>query len=348
MKNNRLLYVLIILLTLWCAVLSSEISRARQRESANVVNQYEVDGFSTDLTKVIDEVRPGIVTISADNNILSGFVYRQSGEDVYILTAYHGVANVSSINVRFGVSYNVEGELIGHDIYSDLALIRINTPYLIEPLKCADVSLLKQGEFMVSLGTPVSLELEGSSELCIISKTASQIENTILVDNERYTYYLNVIQLGTVLPQGYSGSPIINMNGEVVGINTMAYQGGVTFAITANEARIIADELIGQGFVDRQFFGVKGIFLKDMYNYERTNLNIGLETTDGLYVERVREESVAFAAGIRQGDVITRIGNEAIVDLNSYLRALYSTEEAPVFEYVRAGERLTGSVAAND
>ena len=72
MKNNRLLYVLIILLTLWCAVLSSEISRARQRESANVVNQYEVDGFSTDLTKVIDEVRPGIVTISADNNILLG------------------------------------------------------------------------------------------------------------------------------------------------------------------------------------------------------------------------------------------------------------------------------------
>ncbi len=105
MKNNRLLYVLIILLTLWCAVLSSEISRARQRESANVVNQYEVDGFSTDLTKVIDEVRPGIVTISADNNILSGFVYRQSGEDVYILTAYHGVANVSSINVRFGVRF---------------------------------------------------------------------------------------------------------------------------------------------------------------------------------------------------------------------------------------------------
>ena len=85
-----------------------------------------------------------------------------------------------------------------------------------------------------------------------------------------------------------------------------------------------------------------------MYNYERTNLNIGLETTDGLYIDRIREESVAFAAGIRQGDVITRIGNEAIVDLNSYLRALYSTEEAPVFEYVRAGERLTGSVAAND
>ena len=345
MKNNRLLYLLIIILAIWCAFLSLRLNQSEKEENTAIINQYEVDGFSTDLTKIVDEVKSGVVTINADGNILSGFVYRQEDDSVYILSAYHGVSNVNSISVRFGTSYSVAGELIGHDIYTDLALIRIKTPYLIEPLKLADASLLKQGEFVISIGTPVSLDLQGSVELSLISKNNFQIENSILVDEERYSYFLNVIQLGSGLAAGYSGSPLINMNGEVVGMTTMSTQGVTSFALTINEARIIADQLISSETLSRNFFGIKGAYLNEMFNYEKANLNIALDTLNGFYVERVRENSSAYAAGIRPGDVIVKINNVEISDLNSYLNAVYGEEEGISFEYIRGGETITASPA---
>ena len=345
MKNNRLLYLLIIMLAIWCAFLSLRLNDAEKKENTAIINQYEVDGFSTDLTKIVDEVKSGVVTINADGNILSGFVYRQEDDSVYILSAYHGVSNVNSITVRFGTSYSVAGELVGHDVFTDLAVIRIRTPYLIEPLKTADASLLKQGEFVISIGTPVSFDLQGSVELSLVSKNNFQIENSILVDEERYSYFLNVIQLGNGLASGYSGSPLINMNGEVVGMTTMSAQGVTSFALTVNEARIVADQLISSESLFRRFLGVKGTYLSGMFNYEKANLNIGLDTLNGLYVERVRENSPAFAAGIRPGDVIIRINEEEISDLNSYLNAVYGEGEELRFEFIRSGETITASPA---
>lgn len=343
MKNNRLLYLLIIILAIWCAVLSFRFGETEKKEDTAIINQYEVDGFSTDLTKVVDEVKSGVVTINADGSILSGFVYRQEDDSVYILSAYHGVSNVNSITVRFGTSYSVAGELVGHDIFTDLALIRIRTPYLIEPLKLADASLLKQGEFVISIGTPVSFDLQGSVELSLISKNNFQIENSILVEDERYSYFLNVIQLGNGLANGYSGSPLINMDGEVVGMSTMSTQGLTSFALTANEVRIVADQLISSEPLSRRFLGIKGAYLNGMFNYEKANLNIGLDTLNGLYVERVRENSIAFNAGIRPGDVIVKINGEEISDLNSYLRAIYGEGDEVSFEYIRGGETVTAS-----
>ncbi|MBQ9425266.1 MAG: serine protease [Erysipelotrichaceae bacterium] len=343
MKNNRLLIILIIALTAWCAVLSSELRNIRSKEDSTIINQYEVNGFSTDFTRIVDQVKPGVVTISADGNILSGFVYRQDDENVYIISAYHGVSNVNSINVLFGSSYTVTGELVGHDIYTDIALIRISTPYLIEPLKTSDAGLLQQGEFLLSIGTPMSQDYAGSVELCMVSGNDMQIDNTITVDDERFSYYLNVIQLSSDMPGGYSGSPLFNMGGEVVGMNTMAVSSSISFALTVNEAKIVADQLLSDKTVTRSVFGIKGSFIKNMYNYEKANLNIGIETINGIYVQKLKENGLAYAAGIRSGDVVTKINGEEISDLNSYLKAMYSESEDVVFEYIRGGETFTAA-----
>ena len=346
MKNNRILIIAIIILTAWCAVLSSELGNVKSKEDSTIINQYEVNGFSTDFTKIVDEVKPGVVTINADGNILSGFVYRQENDEVYILTAYHGVSNVNNIGVMFGTSYSLTGELIGHDIYTDVALIRITTPYLIEPLKTADASLLEEGEFLLAIGTPSSADYSGSVELCMVAGNDLQIDNSIIVNEERLSYYLNVIQLSSNIPSGYSGSPLFNMSGEVVGMNTMAASSTVSFAITINEAKIVADQLINQQKVTRKNLGIRGSFIKNMFNYEKSNLNINVETINGIYVQKLKENALAYAAGIRSGDVITKIGSEEISDLNSYLKAMYSVDEIS-FEYVRGGETFS-AVTGND
>ena len=344
MKNNRLLYVLIVVLTVWCVILSSELSSLKSREASAIVNRYEINGFSTDFTRIIDKISPGVVTINADGNILSGFVYRQEEDNVYILSAYHGVSNVGSITVTFGSSYTLSGELVGHDIYTDLALIRITTPYLIEPLKLSDATLLKKGEFLITTGTPLSQDYAGSVQLCMVSENDRQIENTVSVGEERYSYYLDVVQLSSSLAAGYSGSPLFNMSGDVVGMNTMALNSSTSFALTINEAKIVADLLLNHSEVKRHQFGIKGSFLGDMHNYEKSNLDIGIDTINGIYVQKVKENSPASLAGLKPGDVVTSINGEEIADLNDYLKAMYSEEEEISFAYLRSGEVFTAAV----
>ena len=348
MKNNRLAYILIVILMAWLAILSNDLKNTKKANTSNIINEYEVNGISTDFTKVIDQVKPGVVTANADGTILSGFVYRQNDDEVYIVTAYHGVSNSNTISVIFGSSYSAVAELLGHDLYTDLAVLRVNSPYIIEPMKLGDTTLLKQGEFVFSIGTPVSLDYAGSVELGMVSSANLVLENTISVEEERYNYYLNVIQLSSQLAAGYSGSPVINMNGEVIGINTMALNSNTSFAITVNEVRRVADTIINNEELTHNYLGIKGKFIKDMYNYEKSNLNVSLDTIDGLYAARVRDNSIAYAAGIRSGDIISSVNGIEIRGLNDYLDILYMKADTFTFEYIRNGESATAEVTNND
>jgi len=94
----------------------------------------------------------------------------------------------------------------------------------------------------------------------------------------------------------------------------------------------------GNNLVIRNILGIKGTFVKDMYNYERVNLNISLETIGGFYVSRVRESSIAHDAGIRAGDVITAINGISINGLNDYLGVIHTPAETFSFDYIRGAE----------
>ena len=347
MKNNRLIYLLVIILFIWLIILSSEIFSFKKNSDENVINEYVINGISSDLTNVISRSKSSVVTINADNNILSGFVYRQNEDSVYIITAYHGVSNVNSIEVTFGSTYTEKADLIGHDIYTDLAVLRVMTPYNIEPLKLGDVVLLKQGEFVISIGTPVSIEHAGNVELGMVSDNRVTIENSITVDEEKYLYYLDVIETSSGLQAGYSGSPLINMNGEVIGMNTMSLSNNFSMAISSNEIKIIADELISTQSSIRNNLGLRGTFISEMMNYEKTNLNIALDVVDGFYISKLRENSLGFEAGIRSGDIITKINGQDIRNLNDYLLAVHADVAELSFEYIRNSETLQANVSVS-
>lgn len=347
MKNNRLAYLLILILAVWLLILSNSVNDINSHNDENVINEYNVTGFSTDFTKIVNEDKAAVVTVNTDVGVLSGFVYKQDEEGVYILTAYHGVAESENLSVTFGTSYTVEAQLFGYDLYTDLAVLKIITPYTINGLWFADASLLKTGEFVIMIGTPVSADYASSVEMAMVSAKDVVIENNISVDEERHSYFLDVIQLSSRLLNGYSGSPLINMNGEVVGMNTMAYSDNFTFAVNGNEIRMLADMIISGQEIKRNNIGIKGSYIQDMYNYEKNNLNINIDTINGIYVLRVKENTLAFAAGIRPGDVVTAINGKEINDLNDYLSVLYSDSPEFVFDYIRNSEHLSSN-AAND
>ena len=340
MKNNRLLYLLIIIVFVWLGFLTASLNKQKQVDNTSIVTEVNVNGFSTDFTHIVEENAPAVVSISADGAIQSGFVYKQDKDRVYIVTAYHGVVQADSITVYFGSSYIVNGELIGHDIYTDIAVLAINTPYEIAPLKLGDASLLKKGEFVISIGTPSSLDYAGTVSLAMIADKNVTIENIISVEDERYVYYLDMIETDAELKNGYSGSPILNMAGELVGMNTMSYNTDFALGVSANEIRVITENIINDLEPIRYIIGVKGSYIRDMYNYEKVNLNISLETISGLYVSKVREGSLAYEAGIRAGDVITAINGITINGLNDYLSVIHTPVDNISFDYVRGSDTI--------
>ena len=195
MKNNRLIYLLIILIALWLSFVSREIYLRHNSSSQNIINQYNVSGFSTDITKIVDDVNASVVTVNADSAVSSGFIYAQNNDEVYIITSYHGVSSANTINITFSSTYTQKGELMGYDAYTDLAVIKVISPYEMLKLKPGDANLLKKGEFVICIGTPVSNDYASSVELGMISLKNLFIDNTISINEERKNYYLNIVIL---------------------------------------------------------------------------------------------------------------------------------------------------------
>ena len=339
-NNNRLIYLLISIIAVWLFIVTLNMSNNNHSFPETNVNEYNVSGFSTDFTRVVDDNISSVVTVNADGMISSGFIYRQIDDTVYVVSSYHGIAGANNITVTLASTYSSQCELVGFDPFSDLAVLRFDSPYEIKALKTGDSSLLKQGEFVISIGTPISQDYALSSEMGMISKGVMMIDNSITYNDERYNYYLSVIQLSSNLQNGYSGSPIINMNGELVGMNTMDYDGELNFALTVNELKLVADRLINNEEIVHNSFGVKGVYIRDMENYEKTNLNLDIEIIDGLYVQRIKENSIAYHAGVRSGDVITKINDNVITGLDSYLNALYLKDTDFAFEVIRNGQTM--------
>ena len=338
-NKNRLLYLLIIVLFAWLLLLTLSKPGNKKENQSITINEYDVSGFSTDFTDVVKQCKDGIVTIIADNSLLSGFVYGQNNERVYIVTAYHGVSNTNSITVRFGSSYDVQAKLLGYDFYTDIALLEIESPYSIDNLKIGDSSLLKAGEFVISIGTPTSIEYAGSVHLSMISYPLLTLDNSITYDSNRYNYYLNVVQLDSNLKSGYSGSPILNMAGEVVGINTMSSMD-YSFAITSNELKMVVDKLINAEVISRNNLGIDATLIKDMPNYEKTNLNLDIQTITGLYVKNVKDNSIASNAGILPKDVILKVNDIEINSFKDYLELIYMDDQTLNFEILRNNQSM--------
>ena len=348
MKNNRLIYLLIIILFVWILALSILTNKKYDSNIHETIIENNISGFSTDLTKVVEKCKDSIVTINANGTVSSGFVYKQEESNIYILTSYHGVSESNILSVVFSGGLNMNAELIGKDIYTDLAVLRIESPYNINSLSLSDSSKLKDGEFIICLGTPFSIEYNQTVELGMISKNHRVLENSITVDNENYKYYVDLIQLSSNLNPGFSGSPLLNMNGEVVGVVNMALNNKTNFAISSNEIKIIADSIISDEELVRNNLGIKGSYVHDMPMFEKTNLNLPVDVINGFYVDGVLMNSLANLANVKNGDVILSINDIEINNIVDYLDILYSHSDSFDFKVYRDSNIINLKVNTND
>jgi len=238
----------------------------------------------------------------------SGFIMSREG---YILTNNHVVEEADQIKVKLANGKEYEGKVVGRDPKTDLALVKIEGSSDLQPLKLGNSEDLKVGSWVVAVGSPFGLEQTVTAG--IVSAKGRVIGSGP---------YDNFIQTDASINPGNSGGPLVNLKGEVVGINTaiIAEGQGIGFAIPVNMAKEIASQLQNQGHVTRGWLGVN---IQEVT--PELAKSFGLKDNKGALVSQVVPNSPAEKAGIQQGDIILEFDGQEVSDSKELPRIVAST-----------------------
>ena len=237
----------------------------------------------------------------------SGFIIRPDG---YILTNNHVVQKAEEIKVTLSDKREFIGKVVGKDKFSDLALIKIDATGL-KPARLGDSKSIRPGDWAIAIGSP--LGLSQTVTLGIISALGRSIDNINAVE---------LIQTDAAINPGNSGGPLLNIKGEVIGVNNAVRRDGqnIGFAIPIDIARIASDELIKTGNIPHSFLGIA---MKDMDEKLAPALGVPADTK-GVIIARVTEGGPAQVSGLRHGDLIQRIDGKNVAtskEVQSIVRA---------------------------
>lgn len=233
----------------------------------------------------------------------SGFVVSKDG---HILTNNHVVDRADKITVTLDDNSEVEAELIGTDPQSDVALIKIDVEEDLPTIPLGDSDALEVGEWVIAIGNPFGL-----SQTVTVGVVSATGRSRVGINE-----YENFIQTDAAINPGNSGGPLLNIHGEVVGINSALYSRtggymGIGFAIPINMVKSIEDQLHKHGKVTRGWLGVA---IQDVD--ENLAESFGLSKAEGILVSETQPDSPAEKAGVKQGDVILKLEGVALKDVN--------------------------------
>lgn len=252
-----------------------------------------------------------------EKTVGSGFVFDEEG---HILTNYHVVANADKIQVTMLDKSVYEAEYVGGDAESDIAVIKIKEmdSNMLPYLSFGDSSTLQIGEWAIAIGNPLGFQHT------VTLGVVSALNRTIQVDDTQTTY-TDLIQTDAAINPGNSGGPLLNIHGEVIGINTAIINPmeGVNlgFAIPINKVKNFLDDLITFGKLKKAYLGVRIVSID-----EDTKNALNLENNKGALIVEVEKNSPAEAAGLQPQDIIVSV-NGAIVEDADHLVSMVRTEK---------------------
>ena len=308
---------------------------------------------TSEITEVVDKVNNGVVSIinlrkndyqswasmyesqQDEDEYLqagsgSGAVYKIEGDRAYVFTNNHVVEGSDAIDVLLQDGTRVPAEVEGADLWTDLAVLSIDAQYVDTVLEFGDSDNIKVGEPAIAIGSPLGTEFASS----VTSGIISGLGRTVPVDTNgdgQPDWEMTAIQTDAAINPGNSGGPLVNIAGQVVGINSMKISSstieGMGFAIPSNDAVNIINQLEQNGEVIRPYLGISMVDLSLISSAQRTEeLNLPADVKTGILISRVENASPAAEAGIQPGDVLVSFDGEAVDNTVQLRQMLYLSE----------------------
>ncbi len=296
------------------------------------------------ITAAVEQASPSVVRITSARNsraanrqpargMGSGFIISPDG---VVLTNAHVVRGSQRVTVTLGDGRSLVGEVLGQDPLTDVAVIKLPANNL-PALTLGDSTNLQPGEWAIAIGNP--LGLNNTVTAGIISGTGRS-GGVIGSPNSR----VNFIQTDAAINPGNSGGPLLNQQGEVIGINTaiIGRARGLGFAIPIDQARNIAEQLIATGEVQHPYLGVQMVTLDSLARERLNRDNLNLQTDRGVAIVEVANASPAARAGLQAGDIIERVGDRQVLTAAEVQQAVAASSigEDLAVQIARNGRRL--------
>lgn len=284
----------------------------------------------------------------------SGVIYKLEGKTAYIVTNNHVVEKQDGLEVLLKDGSKVKATLVGTDSYTDLAVLKVESDKVadIKPATFGDSSSLKVGEPAIALGSPLGSQYANSVTSGIISSLNRQVVNQ---NDEGQTVNINAIQTDAAINPGNSGGPLVNMAGQVVGINSSKIVQtesnvsveGIGFAIPSNDVVNVINQLEKDGKVIRPALGITMANLSDLSTEQVSEIvKVPSSVTQGVVVASVQSSTPADQAGVKKYDVITKIDDTDVssgVELQSELYK-HKVGDTVKVTYYRQDKKETASV----
>lgn len=307
-------------------------------------------GFVIPQTESSEDDNGDLVT----NGTGSGVIYKKDGDTAYVVTNNHVINGADAVEVLMKDGTKLEAEIVGSDVWTDLAVLAIPSEGVKEIAEFGDSDSLNVGEPAIAIGSPLGTEFATTVTQGIISATERTVETDIDGDGVM-DWDVTAIQTDASINPGNSGGALINIGGKVIGINSMKIASsnveGMGFAIPSNDVVRIIAELEVNGEVIRPVLGVSIMDLQQVsVSQQRSVLNLPEEVIAGVVVADIQASSAASDAGIEQYDVIVGMDGEEITNMVELRKILYRQEvgETVPVELYRNGERMTIQVTLTD
>ena len=257
----------------------------------------------------------------------SGVIYKKEGDTAYIVTNTHVINGAKKVDIRLADGTKVPGDIVGSDTYSDIAVVKIAADKVTTVAEFGDSNQLTVGETAIAIGSPLGSEYANTVTQGIVS---SLNRNVSLKSEDGQAISTNAIQTDTAINPGNSGGPLINIQGQVIGITSskIASNGGTSveglgFAIPANDVINIIKQLEKDGKVTRPALGIHMVNLSNLNTTDLQKLKLPGNVTSGVAVRSVQKNMPA-NGHLQQYDVITKIDDKAISSTTELQSALYS------------------------
>ena len=323
-------------------------------------------------TQAVDKVKDAVVSVityssNSQNSLLgsdetdtdtnaeqvysegSGVIYKKEGNTAYLVTNTHVINGAKKVDIRLADGTKVPGEIVGSDTYSDIAVVKIAADKVTTVAEFGNSSQLTVGETAIAIGSPLGSEYANTVTQGIVS---SLNRNVSLKSEDGQAISTNAIQTDTAINPGNSGGPLINIQGQVIGITSskIASNGGTSveglgFAIPANDVINIIKQLEKDGKVTRPALGIHMVNLSNLSTTDLQKLKLPGNVTSGVAVRSVQKNMPA-NGHLQQYDVITKIDDKAISSTTELQSALYSHSigDSMTVTYYRDGKEETTTI----
>lgn len=309
---------------------SSEVMTTPNEKTNEVVQMTTT--ISNSVSEVYDKVKDAVVTVKNyyNNQLLgsgSGVIYKKNDTKFYVVTNNHVITQGNKVEVILGNNEILEAKVLGSDVYADLAVLEVSSDINVTPMVLGDSSLVKIGETVLAIGSPTGVDFSGSLAVGVISGKNRSI-SVDLDKNGIDDWDMIMLQTDAAINPGNSGGALVNMAGQLIGINTIKIIGnnveGMGFANPVNEVVNIVSQLEKDGKVSRPSIGIVGRSMSELALYRNFYGNIVIPNVEkGLYIQEIVSNGPAQKAGLQAGDVIVKFDGQEVDQFKDFRQMLY-------------------------